>query len=133
MARQFQRRSYCEVSLSLPLSTFPTASRLTSSSSAWGADGKPIPLTKGVKLAGITWDVFKGPNGEITVFSFLPSDGKNIASFEGDINIFLKYLTQSQGVAPSQYLKSFGAGTEPTMGDNAVFTTSNYTADVKYL
>lgn len=86
-----------------------------------------------MKLAGITWDVFKGPNGQMTVFSFLPSDGKNIASFKGDINVFLKYLTQSQGVASTQYLKSFGAGTEPTMGDNAVFTTSKYTVDVKYL
>lgn len=68
----------------------------------------------------------------MTVFSFLPSDGKSITSFKGDINVFLKYLTQSQGVAASQYLKSVGAGTEPTMGQNAVFTTSAYTVDVKY-
>jgi xyloglucan-specific endo-beta-1,4-glucanase len=69
----------------------------------------------------------------MTVFSFLPSDGKNIVSFKGDINVFLKYLTQSQGVSANQYLKSVGAGTEPTTGDNAVFTTSKYTVDVKYL
>jgi len=101
--------------------------------SAWGADGKPVPLAKGIQLAGITWDLFKGPNGQMTVFSFLPSDGKNIVSFKGDINVFLKYLTQSQGVSANQYLKSVGAGTEPTTGDNAVFTTSKYTVDVKYL
>jgi xyloglucan-specific endo-beta-1,4-glucanase len=77
--------------------------------------------------------VYKGPNGQMTVFSFLPSDKKNIASFKGDLNVFLKYLTQSQGVATSQYLKSVGAGTEPTMGSNATFTTSKYTVDVKYL
>ena len=131
MAGQFQCWSYCKVG-GLTFKPFPHIDADNLSFSAWGADGKPVPLTTGIKLAGTTWDLFKGPNGQMTVFSFLPSDGKNIASFKGDINVFLKYLTQSQGVASTQYLKSFGAGTEPTMGDNAVFTTSKYTVDVKY-
>jgi xyloglucan-specific endo-beta-1,4-glucanase len=100
--------------------------------SQWGADGKPVPILKAITLAGTTWDLYKGPNGQMTVFSFLPSNGKNITSFKGDINSFLKYLTQNQGVAATQYLKSVGAGTEPTLGAKAVFTTSKYTVDVKY-
>lgn len=109
----------------------PLAKKLTLSSS-WGADGKPVALAKGISIGGKTWDLYKGPNGQMTVFSFLPSNGQNIASFTGDVNEFFKYLIKSQGVAATQYLKSFGAGTEPTMGDNAVFTTSKYSVAVTY-
>jgi xyloglucan-specific endo-beta-1,4-glucanase len=132
LAGQLQCWTHRKVGLTLYLHCAATL-KLTLLSSQYGADGKPVPLTKGIQLAGTTWDLYKGPNGQMTVFSFLPSDGKNIVSFKGDINVFLKYLTQSQGVSASQYLKSVGAGTEPTLGENAVFTTSKYTVDVKYL
>lgn len=68
----------------------------------------------------------------MTVFSFLPADGKQLKSFNGDVNDFLKYLTKSQGLPASQYLKSVGAGTEPTLGQNAVFTTSGYSIKVNW-
>lgn len=100
--------------------------------SSWGADGKPVPLKTGITLAGQTWDLYKGPNGQMTVFSFLPANGKQIKSFKGDVNDFLKYLTKNQGLSSSQFLKSVGAGTEPTLGDKAVFTTSKYEVTVKY-
>lgn len=83
-------------------------------------------------LAGQKWDVFKGPNGDMTVFSFLPANGKQIKSFKGDVNDFLKYLIKSQGLSSAQFLKSVGAGTEPTLGDGAVFTTSAYEVKVNY-
>lgn len=111
---------------------FCMALKLTLPSSAWGADGKPIPLATGIKLANKTWNLYKGPNGQMTVFSFLPADGKNISGFKADINVFLKYLSQNQGLAATQYLKSVGAGTEPTMGEDAIFSTSKYIVDVKY-
>ena len=63
-------------------------------------------------------------------------------SFNGDINLFLKvavfhlddldnnepplpskYLTENEGVSPSQYLKTAQAGTEATSG-SATLTTS---------
>jgi xyloglucan-specific endo-beta-1,4-glucanase len=132
LAWQLQCRTYRKVSWSFYLHGAAIL-KLTLLSSQYGADGKPIPFATGIQLAGTTWDLYKGPNGQMTVFSFLPSNGKNIVSFKGDINVFLKYLTQNQGVSASQYLKSLGAGTEPTLGQNAVFTTSKYTVDVQYL
>ena len=76
--------------------------------------------------------MYKGPNGDMTVFSFLPADGKQIKSFNADVNLFFAYLTKSQGLPATQYLKSVGAGTEPTLGSKAVFTTNGYSVKVNY-
>ena len=76
--------------------------------------------------------MYKGPNGAMTVFSFLPADGKQLKSFNADINLFYTYLIENQGLPSSQYLKSVGAGTEPTIGSNAVFTTKSYSVQVNY-
>lgn len=79
-------------------------------------------------LAGVTWNLYKGVNGQMTVFSFVaPSQ---VASFSGDLKAFTNYLTSSQGLPSSQYLQSIGAGTEPFIGTNAVFTTSAYRVSV---
>lgn len=90
-----------------------------------GADGNPVPVAT-VTLAGRSWKLYKGSNGVNQVFSFLPADGKTISSFSGDIVEFVKYLTSNQGLPTSQYLISSGAGTEPTEGSNAKFTTTSY-------
>lgn len=100
--------------------------------SNYNSAGSPVPIASNIKLAGQTWDLFKGPNGDMTVFSFLPAGGKQVKSFKGDVNDFLKYLTKNQGLSASQYLKSVGAGTEPTLGENAVFTTDKYEVKVSY-
>ncbi|PIA92914.1 Endoglucanase cel12C [Cercospora beticola] len=94
-------------------------------SASYGADGNPVPIAT-VTLAGKSWKLYKGSNGVNQVFSFLPADGKIISSFSGDIVEFVKYLTSKQGLPTSQYLISSGAGTEPTEGSNAKFTTSSY-------
>ena len=83
-------------------------------------------------IAGYNWDVYKGPNGDMTVFSFLPANGKQINSFDGDVNKLFTYLIKSQGLSNKQFLKSVGAGTEPTLGQNAVFTTTGYSVKVNY-
>lgn len=83
-------------------------------------------------IAGYDWDLYKGPNGDMTVFSFVPASGKQINSFNGDVNKFFTYLTKNQGLSSSQFLKSVGAGTEPTLGDKAVFTTKGYSVKVNY-
>lgn len=100
--------------------------------SNYDSAGSPVPIASNIKLAGQTWDLFKGPNGDMTVFSFLPTGGKQVKSFKGDVNDFLKYLSKNQGLSASQYLKSVGAGTEPTLGENAVFTTDKYEVKVSY-
>jgi xyloglucan-specific endo-beta-1,4-glucanase len=90
-----------------------------------------VPIASAT-LEGHTWDVYKGPNGDMTVFSFLPAGGKQINSFSGDINKFFAYLVKSQSLPNKQFLKSVGAGTEPFLGDKAVFTTKAYSVKVNY-
>ncbi|KAG8630510.1 hypothetical protein KVT40_002129 [Elsinoe batatas] len=83
--------------------------------------GSPIAT---VTLAGKSWKLWKGPNGQMTVFSFV-ADG-NVGSFKGDLKVFIDYLTKNQGVPTSQVLQSVGAGTEPFVGQNAVLTVKEY-------
>jgi xyloglucan-specific endo-beta-1,4-glucanase len=66
-------------------------------------------------IAGTTWKLFKGPNGDTTVFSFIAPS--NIASFNGDLKGFFNYLTTSQGVSTSNVVTSLQAGTEPFIGE----------------
>ncbi|CAO2652060.1 Nn.00g003430.m01.CDS01 [Neocucurbitaria sp. VM-36] len=75
-------------------------------------------------IAGTKWNLFKGPNGDTTVFSFVAPS--NIGNFDADLKLFLTYLTTSQGVSTSSVVTSLQAGTEPFSGSNAVFTTSKY-------
>jgi xyloglucan-specific endo-beta-1,4-glucanase len=93
-----------------------------------GADGKPVPIGSAT-LAGQTWDVYKGPNGQMTVFSFLPR--QETRSFSGDLKVFYDYLVKQQGFPSSQYLISAGAGTEPFVGEGVTFTTSKYSFGIK--
>jgi xyloglucan-specific endo-beta-1,4-glucanase len=56
------------------------------------------------------------------VYSFLPTSG-TIAAFSGDVNAFLKYLTQNGKIPSSQYLTTLQAGTEATTGSKVTLTT----------
>ena len=81
-----------------------------------------------VTLAGNSWDLYKGPNGDTTVFSFVaPSQVDN---FNGDLMDFMNYLVQNQGLSNSQILQTINAGTEPFSGSNVKFSTSNYEISV---
>ncbi|KAG7053429.1 glycosyl hydrolase family 12 [Colletotrichum paranaense] len=79
-------------------------------------------------VAGRTWNLYKGVNGQMTVFSFVAPS--NVQSFSGDLKAFATYLINSQGLPSSQILQSIGAGTEPFVGSNAKFTTTAYTASL---
>ncbi|CZT22308.1 related to Probable xyloglucan-specific endo-beta-1,4-glucanase A [Ramularia collo-cygni] len=96
-------------------------------SSAYGADGKPTAIAT-VTLVGHEFSLFKGPNGQMTVFSFVPKS--EIANFSGDLKAFVDYLVTKQGLDQSQYLISTGAGTEPFTGTNAVFNVSGYSVNI---
>lgn len=102
---------------------------MTSDTGSYGADGKPEALATNVEVAGQTWDLYKGPNGQMTVFSFLATSTVN--DFSGDMLDFFDYLAENQGYDTSQYLLSAGAGTEPFTGSDAVFTTSGYSISVE--
>jgi xyloglucan-specific endo-beta-1,4-glucanase len=88
--------------------------------------GAPIA---NVNVAGTSWKLYKGPNGQMTVFSFVANS--EVKNFNGDLNEFLKYLRNSQGLPGTQILQSVGAGTEPFSGSNAVLTTTAYTMSQK--
>lgn len=77
-----------------------------------------------VTLAGTSWKLYNGMNGQMNVFSFVASS--QVASFSGDLMAFVNYLSSSQGLSKSQILQSVGAGTEPFTGSNAVFTTTGF-------
>ncbi|KAK0640146.1 putative xyloglucan-specific endo-beta-1 [Lasiodiplodia hormozganensis] len=82
-----------------------------------------------VTIAGSSWKLYKGPNGQMTVFSFVATS--NVNNFSGNLNDFIKYLTSSQGLPTTQYLTHIGAGTEPFTGSNAKLTTSSYTVSFR--
>lgn len=83
--------------------------------------GSPIAT---VTLAGNSFKLYNGKNGQMNVFSFVAVN--QIKSFKGDLMEFANYLTNHQGLPKSQILLSAGAGTEPFSGSNAVLTTSAY-------
>jgi len=73
--------------------------------------GSPIAT---VTISGVSWKLYKGPNGSMTVYSFVASS--TVTSFSGDLKLFFNYLASSWAYPTSQYLLSIGAGTEPFSG-----------------
>ncbi|KAI9810721.1 MAG: hypothetical protein M1827_006059 [Pycnora praestabilis] len=70
--------------------------------------GQPIAWPT---FGGVSFSLYKGPNGATTVFSFVATSEQT--NFRGDLMNFYEYLETNQGVSSSQYLQSIGAGTEP--------------------
>jgi len=81
-------------------------------------------IATGISLAGHTWSLWRGPNANWQVLSFVSSSG-DITTFSADLNEFFDYLIQHQGVAPTQYIQAIQAGTEPFTG-TANLVTSNF-------
>ncbi|EKD15984.1 uncharacterized protein L3040_003422 [Drepanopeziza brunnea f. sp. 'multigermtubi'] len=96
-------------------------------SAKYDGSGNPVPVASPTIL-GVKWKVYKGTNGDTTVFSFIPPS--NIDKFKGDLKLFFDYLTSSEGVPTSSVVTSLQAGTEPFTGSKAVFKTSAYTIKV---
>jgi len=84
---------------------------------------RPIPIAS-TTLAGHSFNLFKGPNGSMTVYSFVATS--TINDFSGDLKTFVDYLLKEQGFDDKQYLITTGAGTEAFTGKDAVFTVSEF-------
>lgn len=99
---------------------------------AYGGAG-PISSTGSaiatVNIGGASYKLFYGLNGSVKVYSFVASATNN--NFNGDLNLFFKYLTSSQGVPSNYWITSLQSGTEPFTGSNVVLTTSAYCISVK--
>ncbi|KAL5344138.1 concanavalin A-like lectin/glucanase domain-containing protein [Aspergillus crustosus] len=81
-------------------------------------------------LAGTTWEIWNGYNGDMNVYSFVASEAVN--SFNANIKDFWDYLTDNQGYpADSQYLLTVQFGTEPFTGDETTLTVTEFTATLE--
>ncbi|KAJ5157111.1 uncharacterized protein N7482_008211 [Penicillium canariense] len=78
-------------------------------------------------IDGISWSLYKGLNGQMTVYSFVASSP--VTSFSGDMLNFFTYLIKNQGLSSSLYLVDVQAGTEPFTG-TAKLTVSSYSVVV---
>lgn len=89
------------------------------------ATGKAIASTT---IAGQSWELWSGKNGNMQVYSFVaPSATK---TFSGDLMEFFAYLQQNQGLQSSLYLTDVQAGTEPFTGTDGKFTTASYSVSI---
>ncbi|KAF8648529.1 hypothetical protein AX16_006233 [Volvariella volvacea WC 439] len=86
-------------------------------------------IVSGINLAGYTWDLWRGPNSNWQVLSFVSTSGE-IRNFNVDLNDFFKYIINNQGVARTQYIHSIQAGTEPFTG-NATLINTNYSVSIR--
>jgi len=85
-------------------------------------------IQSGISLAGHTWNLWRGPNSNWQVLSFVSASG-NINNFSADLNEFFRFLIANQGVASTQFVQSIQAGTEPFVG-TASLVTSSYTVAI---
>ena len=93
-----------------------------------GSNGKPVPIASPT-IDGHSFNLYVGSNGQQTTYSYVPTS--EITSFSGDVYQFFTYLIEHEGFSESQYLVSVGAGSEPTVGSDAVFTVSDYSMVIK--
>ncbi|KAH9206192.1 concanavalin A-like lectin/glucanase domain-containing protein [Leptodontidium sp. 2 PMI_412] len=80
-------------------------------------------------IAGTTFDLYTGPNGDTTVYSFVATE--QATDFSGDLLDFFTYLETNEGFSSSQYITTLEAGTEPFTGTDAVFTVSAYSVSIQ--
>ena len=80
-------------------------------------------------INGITWNLYSGPNGDTTVYSFVAQS--TTESFSGDLMDFFTYLIDNEGVSDSLYLTTVEAGTEPFTGSDAKLTVSSYSVSIE--
>ena len=79
-------------------------------SSTYAASGAATPIARAINLAGKSWNLYKGPNGSTTVFSFVATE--QVLDFSGDLLDFFVFL-EGEGLGSTQFVTSIGAGTEP--------------------
>ncbi|KDQ50910.1 glycoside hydrolase family 12 protein [Jaapia argillacea MUCL 33604] len=87
-------------------------------------------ILSNVQIAGHGWNLWKGPNSNWEVLSFVSASG-NINNFSADLNAFFQYLVKNQGVSSSQYVQVIQAGTEPFTG-TAKLVIGSYSVTINH-
>ncbi|KAK7689975.1 hypothetical protein QCA50_006615 [Cerrena zonata] len=85
-------------------------------------------ILSGVQIAGHSWNLWKGPNANWQVLSFVSANGE-IRDFNADLKEFFDYLVKNQGVASTQFLQAIQTGTEPFVG-SASLLINNFNVSV---
>ncbi|KAI0369402.1 endocellulase [Pilatotrama ljubarskyi] len=119
-----------DVSYDIWTGTTPTGNPASSASSfeimIWlsGKGGiQPVgsQIQSGINLAGHNWNLWRGPNANWQVLSFVSQDG-DITNFNADLKEFFDYIVQNQGVSSSQFVQAIQTGTEPFTGSASLLT-----------
>uniref|UniRef100_A0AAV1V5I5 Uncharacterized protein n=1 Tax=Peronospora matthiolae TaxID=2874970 RepID=A0AAV1V5I5_9STRA len=91
------------------------------------ADKYPAkPIKENVKVGGVTFNLYKGMNGKVTVFTFLATVNTN--RFKGDLRNFFTQLPDPK-LLDDQYLVKAETGTEPFQG-HAEMVVSKYSLEI---
>ncbi|KAG6835799.1 hypothetical protein H0H93_014589 [Arthromyces matolae] len=92
-------------------------------------------VASGISLAGYTWNLWKGPNSNWEVLSFVSASG-DITSFSADLGVFFRGCSSDlhttfeayriyQNISfKTRYLQSVQSGTEPFTGSATLLTNS---------
>ncbi|KAI0775619.1 endocellulase [Trametes elegans] len=108
-------------------------------SSQGGVQPIGSPVAWGLWLGGQEWTLWKGPNANWEVFSFVSANG-DVTNFNADLKDFFRtyislhsvahdtdrslaeYLQNNQGVSQWQYIQLIQTGTEPFTGSASLLT-----------
>uniref|UniRef100_A0AAV1V862 Uncharacterized protein n=1 Tax=Peronospora matthiolae TaxID=2874970 RepID=A0AAV1V862_9STRA len=85
-----------------------------------------VPIKANVKVGGVTFNLYEGMNGDVTVLTYLAT--KNTNRFNGDLKEFVEKLPNPK-LLDDQYLVKAEAGTEPFQG-NATLVVSKFSLGV---
>ena len=88
----------------------------------------PTPIATPT-IDGVAFNLIKGKNGAVMVYSFVAAS-KKASTWSGDLMGFYKYLEGQGEVSSALYLLSIQAGSEVFTGSDCVLTTSAYSITV---
>ncbi|KAJ7287105.1 endocellulase [Mycena rebaudengoi] len=85
-------------------------------------------ITTETVIGDNTWNIWKGPNANWQVISFVSARG-DLNWFNEDLKVFLDYLVAEQGVPATQFVQSIQAGSEAFVG-TATLVTERYIVSI---
>lgn len=92
-------------------------------------NGYPSTPVATPTIGGVAFNLIKGHNGNVIVYSFVAKSGA-VTSFSGDLVPFYRYLQTNWQVSRAQYLQVLQAGTEVFTGSGAKLATTGYSIQV---
>ncbi|KAL8853716.1 MAG: hypothetical protein Q9221_001527 [Calogaya cf. arnoldii] len=80
-------------------------------------------------IGGTAFNLIKGHNGNVIVYSFVANNGP-VTTYSGDLVAFYRYLQANRQLNGGQYMQTLQAGTEVFTGSGARLVTSGYSIRV---